>query len=252
MEGTRGRKRSIGSPTTKEAPLLDGSVPQSTPMLSKQRRESTSIRSSRRKSVDSLLTELASAISGDNGPSVKKQVLEALGSHQCDASTQTEGRNSLEGSTGGHEFSSHVPAVGAISSLRRKRRSRSSESPAKRLSRSSSKDHKSPDAKPSRPSREPNPDEIECALCHRPASEFQQGSLYGPYRSTSGQSVTQTFSHGGETSKRPAAKKVFSFDLDELCWVHSSCAVWTPGVTVRGTRLEGLNSAVNKGKMTVS
>lgn len=251
MEGIRERKRSRGSPTTKDAPALDGSVSQSTPVLSKQRRESASVRNSRRKSVDSLLTELASAISSDNGASVKKQVLETLGVRQCDASTQTEARNSLRAPAGSPESSLHVPAVGAISSLRRKRRSRSVDSPAKRLSRSSSKDHKSPDAKSSRPGKELYPDEVYCALCHRPASEFLLGCLYGPYRSTS-KSLTYPFSHGGESIKRPATKKVFSFDLDDLSWVHSSCAAWTPGVIVRGTNLEGLSSAIDKGRMAVS
>ena len=252
MEGTRGRKRSRGSPTTNDAPVLEGSVPQSTPTLSKQRRESNSIKTSRRKSVDSLLTDIASAISGDNGASVKMQVLEALGVRRCDASTQTERRSSLQGPTGCPEPSFHVPAVGAISSLRRRKRSRSFDSPVKRLSRSSSKDHKSPEAKPSRIGREPHPDEIECALCLRPASEFQQGPLYGPYRYTSKQSLTQPFSHGGQGSKCAASKKVFSFDLDDLCWVHSNCAAWTPGVIVRGTSLEGLSSAIYKGRTTVS
>lgn len=252
MEGTRGRKRSRGSPTTTDAPVLDGSVSQSTPTLSKQRRESNSIKTSRRKSVDSLLTDISSAISGDNGASVKMQVLEALGVRRCDASTQTERRSSLQGTTGCPELSSHVPAVGAISSLRRKKRRRSSDSPAKRLSRSSSRDHKSPEAKPSRIGKEPHPDEIECALCLRPASDFQQGSLYGPYRSTSKQSLTQPFIHGGQGSKCAAPKKMFSFDLDDLCWVHSSCAAWTPGVVVRGTSLEGLSSAIYKGRTAVS
>lgn len=180
------------------------------------------------------------------------QVLEALGVRRCDASTQTERRSSLQGPTGCPEPSFHVPAVGAISSLRRRKRSRSFDSPVKRLSRSSSKDHKSPEAKPSRIGREPHPDEIECALCLRPASEFQQGPLYGPYRYTSKQSLTQPFSHGGQSSKCAASKKVFTFDLDDLCWVHSNCAAWTPGVIVRGTSLEGLSSAIYKGRTAVS
>lgn len=232
--------------------MLDGSLSQSTPRVQKQRRESTSIRSSRRKSVDSLLTELSNAISGDDGSSVKKQVLEALGVRQCDASTQTEERTSRERSTGYSDYSSHVPAVGAISSLRRKRRSRSAESPAKRSSRSSSKDHKSPEAKSSRHGREPNPDDISCALCFRPASEFQQGFLYGPYRPMSKQPLTKTFSQGGESSKRQAPKKVFSFELDELCWVHCNCASWTPGIVIRGTSIDGLSTAIEKGRMAVS
>ena len=202
--------------------------------------------------MDSLLTDLSNAISGDGGSSVRKQVLDALGVRQCDASTQTEGRRSREGPIGYSELSPHVPAVGAISSLRRKRRSRSAESPIKRPSRSSSKDHKSPEAKPSRPGRELNPDDITCALCLRSASDFQQGFLYGPYRPMSKQPLAKAFSQGGESSKRQAPKKVFSFDLDELCWVHCNCAAWTPGIVIRGTSLDGLSSAIEKGRMAVS
>ena len=202
----------------------------------------------KRRSQEAAEADLNKIINDQSVYATKDDMLKALGIKYADASTQTEGY--------GREVKVHLPANGILSTLRKtRRRSRSSDSPAKKTSRSSSKDAQSPTLKFSNRQSKINPDlapnVIKCGLCTMPAVEFQLGPLYGPYKcekEPDERAYSILGANGGATRKE---KKSEAVAVDNLVWVHDTCAVWTPGVFLNETRLEGLESAISLAANTV-
>ena len=253
MDVSRRRKRTDSFTPPLESPKTTNTASFSSRISpsEKRRREIAPKNSSTNVGVEHVVRDISRIVTDHNLPAIRSQILSILKVDKRDASTQTESSafgqdTSVKQTSSASLTTFHIPAVNVIGGTRKRKRNKSLDSPTKRTP---GREPQSPDVKsPNKIGKttDINPDDIYCAICSKPASCIEAGYLYGPYKAETEHSLKQG------TLRKSGKRRAVSITMDELYWIHDMCSVWSQGVYLNGTTLEGLTKAIQTGAISVS